>query len=416
MNIIFCEECGSRNVIGDEALQNIDREAYPCQVCGFNISTEHLIDHTGAGKIVNTLTYKVLVIDDDQAHLNLLQTSLGKEYTVITAASGEEGIKAVAAKAPDLILLDIGMPDMDGYEICKRLKANSSSRHIPIIFVTAETRVDNELKGLALGAIDYIFKPFNLKILNAKLTAHLKFNAMRDELKREISKQQETIKALKQDILGTEGMGEKEDLKILGTSREEYRSLEQEKQNLISIVNTLNDIISIQDLNSKIIWANKAALAQFDVTYTDLQGKKCFSFYYNRDSPCPECFFADGATENTGEAKEVFIEKLGTIALQTNLPLYENGDKIAGIACTAQLRGGSDITVQTDARDNLDGSTDFIADSYKEFNDALSTLLVSSDAICNMYKDDKNLAKLNEYMADAINRLRAIFNALRKRM
>jgi DNA-binding response OmpR family regulator len=414
MNIIFCEECGSRNVIKDETLQNIATDAVACQICGFQISTEHLINHTGVSGIINTSTYKLLIIDDDKAHLNLLQISLQKEYTVSVAGTGPEGIEAAAKQNPDLILLDVSMPGMDGYEVCSQLKTNSKTRHIPIIFVTAKTKGDDEYKGLSLGAVDYIFKPFNIKILNAKIASHLKFNAMRDELKKKISEQEQYIEILKSDIIEEytnqqENVGEK-----TVSTRGDNRYVEQEKQNLINIINTLRDLITIQDVNGKILWANKATMKAFDATFSDLQGKTCYKFYCDRETPCAGCVYSDETIKGPGKPVEFYNEKLGQTFLQTSLALPGADGKIMGVACTAQPGGALKAIEKVDEKVSSSTVGDFLTTHSRELNDVVSTLLVSSDTICNMYKEDKNLVKINEYIGDAGKRLRILFKELRK--
>ncbi|TKB06101.1 response regulator [Desulforhopalus sp. IMCC35007] len=414
MNIIFCEECGSRNVIEDEALQNIDSSAIPCQICGFEISTEHLINHTGVGRVINTSTYKLLIIDDDKAHLNLLQVSLQKEYTVSVAASGLEGIAAAVKQDPDLILMDVSMPGLDGYEVCSQLKSNKKTRHIPIIFVTAKTKGDDEYKGLSLGAVDYIFKPFNIKILNAKIASHLKFNAMQEELKKKISEQEQYIEILKSEIIEEYTPKQEKDDENTARGGGDNRYIEQENQNLINVINTLRDHITIQDMNGKILWANKATMKAFDVNFSSLQGKKCYNFYCERDSPCVGCVYGDGTSKSPSEPVEVYNTKLGQTFLQTSLALPGTDGKIVGVACTAQLVDA--LKPGGKAEEKVVGPSigDFLETNYSELNDVISTLLISSDTMCNMYREDKNLFKINEYIGDASKRLRILFNQLRK--
>jgi len=101
----------------------------------------------------------VLVVDDTPANVALLGEILKPDYRVKVAVDGERALRLLASGSPpDLILLDIMMPGMDGYEVCRRLKANSATRSIPVIFVTSMTEVEDEARGLALGGVDYITK------------------------------------------------------------------------------------------------------------------------------------------------------------------------------------------------------------------------------------------------------------------
>jgi len=103
----------------------------------------------------------VLIVDDTPANIEILSSILGAEYEILFATSGREALALVATQSPDLILLDIMMPDMDGYEICKRLKANPQTQNVPVIFITALSGEADEARGLDVGAIDYISKPIS---------------------------------------------------------------------------------------------------------------------------------------------------------------------------------------------------------------------------------------------------------------
>lgn len=116
----------------------------------------------------------ILVVDDTPANLALMSSLLKESYKVKVANCGERALDiAQSDSPPDLILLDILMPGMDGYEVCRRLKAQESTKDIPIIFITAMADVDNESMGFALGAVDYISKPFNKTVVKARIRVHM---------------------------------------------------------------------------------------------------------------------------------------------------------------------------------------------------------------------------------------------------
>ena len=113
---------------------------------------------------------QILVIDDEKDILKLLQYNLEKEgYQVLSALTGEEGFEIARAKKPDLVVLDLMLPGMDGLEICRLLKSDPGTRHIPIIMLTAKGSEIDQVVGLELGASDYIPKPFSVKVLLARL-------------------------------------------------------------------------------------------------------------------------------------------------------------------------------------------------------------------------------------------------------
>ena len=126
----------------------------------------------------------VLVVDDLADNLSLMSSLLKDHYRVKVANQGEKGLRIAAqSPTPDLILLDIMMPGMDGYEVCRRLKADPATPDIPVIFLTARADVADEAQGLALGAVDYITKPISPPILLARVQTHLALKATADFLR-----------------------------------------------------------------------------------------------------------------------------------------------------------------------------------------------------------------------------------------
>ena len=125
----------------------------------------------------------VLVVDDTPENIDLLSNMLSPHYTVKAATRGEKALR-IAAKEPqpDLILLDVMMPDMDGYEVCRKLKQDAHTAQIPIIFITAKTASEDEQYGLELGAVDYIAKPFNPAIVATRVRNQLALYRQRREL------------------------------------------------------------------------------------------------------------------------------------------------------------------------------------------------------------------------------------------
>ncbi|MBF0295150.1 MAG: SpoIIE family protein phosphatase [Magnetococcales bacterium] len=125
----------------------------------------------------------ILVVDDIPENIDVLKGALVADYVVRPAPNGQVALRAVKVQPmPDIILLDIMMPDMDGYEVCRRLQEDPATREIPIIFVTARTEMDSELEGLRLGAVDYITKPFLIPIVLARIETHLALREARQRL------------------------------------------------------------------------------------------------------------------------------------------------------------------------------------------------------------------------------------------
>ena len=128
----------------------------------------------------------ILVIDDSPTNLEILHDVLGGAgYEVLVEMDGISGIEQVESNPPDLILLDVMMPKIDGFETCRRLQANPSAKDIPIIFITALTEPEEKVKGLNLGAVDYITKPFEQQEVLARISLHLKLRKLNVELDRQ---------------------------------------------------------------------------------------------------------------------------------------------------------------------------------------------------------------------------------------
>ena len=117
----------------------------------------------------------ILIVDDERANLIALNNLLKADYHVLPAKNGAQALERVKTESPDLILLDVNMPEMDGYEVCRRLKSQEWTRDIPIVFVTTLDSLENEKKGLLLGALDYISKPFHPPIVKARVKNILTF-------------------------------------------------------------------------------------------------------------------------------------------------------------------------------------------------------------------------------------------------
>jgi putative two-component system response regulator len=128
---------------------------------------------------------KILLVDDNTANLQVLRETLdGLGYKLLIAKNGRGALEIVRKAGPDLVLLDIMMPGMDGYEVCRKLKADATTHHIPVVFLTAMADAEDEAKGLSLGAVDYITKPINPQLVRARVRNHLELKRYRDGLER----------------------------------------------------------------------------------------------------------------------------------------------------------------------------------------------------------------------------------------
>ncbi len=127
--------------------------------------------------------HKILIVDDMAENIRILNEILKSDYMVIFAMTGKKALDLAISQKPDLILLDVMMPELNGYEVCAELKGNPVTSEIPIIFISAMHEVEDETKGLNLGAVDYIVKPVSPSIVNARVKNHLKLQQTIRDLK-----------------------------------------------------------------------------------------------------------------------------------------------------------------------------------------------------------------------------------------
>ena len=203
---------------------------------------------------------KILVVDDQPINVQLLKRKLEKEgIEVTTAYNGQEALDSVKADAPDLILLDVMMPDMDGIEVCTRLQADEASRSIPVIFVTARNNKEGKLEGLAVGAVDYITKPIDLDETLARVQTQLRVVSINREM---FALQRRLVEARRAATIGAVTQGVAHNLNnLLGVVmgyldliKTHYDKPEQVKRNAAQVESAVQRIVSIiRQLSSLVI-------------------------------------------------------------------------------------------------------------------------------------------------------------------
>ena len=148
---------------------------------------------------------RILVVDDERFHLNVIVDLLGDEYKLVIAKNGIRALEiANTQPPPDLILLDVLMPEMNGYEVCRQLKENDKTRSIPVIFLTVKSDVADETLGFSLGAVDYITKPFSPPIVKARVHTHLALNKASRALSSQNEMLEHIVQQRTQQIIATQ--------------------------------------------------------------------------------------------------------------------------------------------------------------------------------------------------------------------
>ncbi len=163
---------------------------------------------------MSAITTTILIVDDEPHNLDVLNKSLQESgYRVLVAIDGEKALKRVSHIKPDLILLDVKLPGIDGFEACRRLKAMDTVKDVPIIFITVETDAVNKVKGLETGAVDYIIKPFQPEEVMARIDKHLTIHRLQKQLEeqnmrlqREIAERRQAEEALREHALSLENL------------------------------------------------------------------------------------------------------------------------------------------------------------------------------------------------------------------
>ena len=157
--------------------------------------------------MLNVNKPKILIVDDVPENIQVLMNILKDEFIILAATSGKKAIDLVDKNLDiDIILLDIMMPEMDGYEVCQILKKSPSTNHIPIIFITALNEVENEEKGLELGAVDYITKPINASLVQHRVKNHIELKQYRDHLEELVKERTKELRQSKEATIEAIGI------------------------------------------------------------------------------------------------------------------------------------------------------------------------------------------------------------------
>jgi PAS domain S-box-containing protein len=227
---------------------------------------------------------RILVVDDVPANLQLVVEILSEAgYQVRPAASGSMALRSVAVETPDLILLDVRMPDMDGYEVCRRLKADAATRSIPVIFLSAFDETADKVNGFEAGGVDYIIKPFQPVEMVQRIETHLALRRLQlqleeqnRQLQQEIAEREQVEQALRQQEARLEELVaiRTADLQreIQGHKQTE-ETLKDSEQRLADIINLLPDATFAIDLQGKVIIWNRAAEEFTGIKSEDMLGK-----------------------------------------------------------------------------------------------------------------------------------------------
>ena len=217
------------------------------------------------------LTGLILIVDDTPTNLDVISEALSDAgYTVAIATSGERALKQLERRSPDLILLDVMMPGIDGFETCQRLKSNPKTCDIPVIFMTALSDADSKIKGFEVGAVDYITKPFQEREVLARVKTHLQLSFLTQNLEQQVSEKNAQLQASQIQLIQKEKMSALGNL-VAGVAHEINNPIGFIGGNIKPALDYINDLFGLIDLyqqkypqpDSEI----KAEIEQIDLEY-----------------------------------------------------------------------------------------------------------------------------------------------------
>ena len=398
MIAFFCEECGGRNTFDLNTLDK-KKSQFECQFCHEWVPLPQIRENALGKNAINTKNFKILIVDDEEVHRELLKMVLDQEYSIITANGGKEALRVAAEANPDLILLDVMMPDMRGDEVCRQLKADKRTRPIPVIFVTSMAETIDEQKGLEAGAVDYITKPIQLSIVKARIAIHLELKRQFDLRKKEVKKFNKSIKWLEQQVIDHE-LAEME--------------AQQVKSELEQTLDVVDDIITILDVKKRIVRVNKTACRILQKTADEMVGKYCYEVFFDVSKPCDNCPEIVELSSSFSKPIKIVNERLGRTFLMNLLPRFDDNGALIGCmhvarevtlpqmaAAFLQKHPAEEPVCEMVQRGILNRTN---IDNLLTVLDTLSIILLNNELIRKSNQNDANVSAKTERISDAVSR------------
>ena len=288
---------------------------------------------------------KILLVDDTPSAVGLVRTALENEgYVIFVATSGEKAIKRAELTVPDLILLDIMMPGMDGFETCIRLKALDKTRDVPVIFMSARTDTFDKVKGFNLGAVDYITKPIDTEELLSRVNTHLTIACLQRELKKINAELEERVSARTEE-LHVSNLQLKEEI---SERKQAEKAILKAKKDWERTFDTVPDLVAILDTDYRIVRVNKAMADRLGLTPEECVGQTCYCAVHGMDEPpsfCPHAQLLKDGREHMVEVRE---ERLGGDFIISTSPIFDSEGHLTGSVHVAR-----DITERKMLEDKL---------------------------------------------------------------
>jgi DNA-binding response OmpR family regulator/nitrogen-specific signal transduction histidine kinase len=228
-------------------------------------------------RMENTNNNLILIVDDNPNNIQVLASIMAEYgYELGIAQNAHEVYQFLESNTPELILLDVEMPDIDGYEVCRTIKANSKYNDIPIIFLTVKSEMEDIVKGFDLGAVDYMTKPFNRQELISRVRTHISLKRSKDELAKKNNELQQALEIkenleLEKDRLTNQIRNHRDQLEKMVEER--TKELATANENFVHIVESITDGFIVLDKEWKYIYLNKHQFVPNSLTRDDVLGK-----------------------------------------------------------------------------------------------------------------------------------------------
>jgi len=337
----------------------------------------------------NTNTNKgdILIVDDQSNNLKILASILERHgYEARPALSGQLALKAVRKSLPDIILLDILMPDMDGFEVCKQLKADERTRPIPIIFISALEDISNKLKAFAAGGVDYITKPFQEEEVLIRAETHLKLRRMElslieknTRLQKEISERKEIEKALRE-------------------SEEKYRSM----------MESMNDPAYICSPDYLVEYMNPAMVKRIG---RDGVGEPCYKVIHELDEKCPWCVH-DKVQQDENIATEIVSPKDNRTYNVSRSSIHNQDGSVSQMAIYTDVTEVKNMERKVQQATKMEAIATLAGGVAHEFNNALMGIMGNIELLKMNLSEDERIDKYLETMKGAGHRMSRLTDQL----
>jgi PAS domain S-box-containing protein len=319
----------------------------------------------------------ILIVDDNPNNLSMLESFLQEhDFITMVATKAELGLQRAIYGHPDLILLDVILPDVDGFELCRWLKSREDTRDIPVIFLTALTHTDDKVKGFDVGGVDYITKPIEPKEVLARVTTHLRLRELTEQLEQNVQGRTRELTLATQQL-------EQE----IAEHKQAEKALQESKNQMQAILDNTSAVIYMKDTQGRFLFVNRQFEKEFRLKQEDLVGKTDYDFMPKE--------MADGFRTNDlrvlGAGKSIQFEESAPqedgihSVISVKFPVYDAGGIPYGICGIS-----TDITERKRVEDEIRKSEAFLNTIIEQspyamwISDEKGTLIRLNRACCTL--------------------------------